>query len=189
MEKITIVRFIIPVVFISTVFLGPIFNFFLFLYRKILNSYWSFFITNIQFADLMAVTFILFTTFFLLTYHYSEKFATKPVIFLGTVTIGYSCIYSAFVWNWVTFALLFLITGIAMGFIIPKIIEILYDISNKEDKQRFELYVIPLFAIIWVLIQGIVFEMIGMQSWRILYLIIGIINITSAPWILVYKES
>lgn len=189
MEKITILKFIIPLVFLSSIFMGPVFNFILFLYRKILNSYWGFFINNIMFADLMALTFVIFTFIFILTYHYSEKFAFKPVLFLGIIIIGYCCIYSAFAWNWVIYALFFLITGMIMGSILPKIIELLYDIAHKEDKKRYYIIIFPLSAIIWLIIQGVIFERIGMQSWRVLYLIIGIINIISAPMILLYEES
>ena len=189
MKKITIFNCIVPLVFISTIFMGPVFNFFVFLYRKIINSYWSFFITNIMFADLMAFTFVLFTIIFIISFHYSEKIALEPVIFLGTVIIGYCCIYSAFVYNWLTYFLLFLTTGIVMGFMIPKIIELMYIISHKEDKIKNEIYIIPVCAIIWLIIQGSIFEIIGLQSWRVLYFVIGIINIISAPGILLYKKS
>ncbi|MFX0043194.1 MAG: hypothetical protein ACFE8L_09800 [Candidatus Hodarchaeota archaeon] len=188
MKKITNLRFFVPLVFIASIFLGPAFNFIVFFYNKIPNSYWSLRITDLQFADIMAITVILFSIIFLISYKYSENISYEPAISFCLVIIGFSCIYAAFATSWIIFLIPFIVIGIASGFILPKIIDLIVDTSRVEKIKIYQTLFLPICIIVWLLIHSIIFELIGLQSWRISYLMIGILNIASSPSIFLYKQ-
>lgn len=188
MKKIANLRFFIPLVFIGSIFLAPAFNFILFFYNKIPNTYWSFRITDIQFADIMALTVISFSIIFFLSYKYSEKIPLEPAISLTLVLIGFFCIYAAFATIWIFYLITFIIIGVASGFILPKIIDLIVDTSRVEKIKRYQLLFLPISIIVWLLIHSIIFELIGMQLWRISYIMIGILNIVSSPSIFFYEQ-
>jgi len=187
MKEIENLRFYVPLVFVASIFLGPIFNFLMFFYRKIPNSYVFFNISDFQFADIMAITFILFSFIFLITYNFSEKINNELAISLCLIIIGFNCIYAAFATTWLIYLITFIIIGATAGFVTPKIIDLMGDIARNKKKKRYHLFFIPICIIIWIFIYSIIFEVIGMLSWRILYIIIGITNILSSPLIIFYK--
>jgi len=188
MEKIENLRFYIPLIFVASIFLGPVFNFLMFFYKKIPNSYWSFYITTIQFADIMALTFILFSVVFVITFTFLKNIAKEPAISLSLIVIGFNCIYAAFTTTWPFYVITFIIIGGTIAFALPKIFALINDIAKTEGVRKYHLSIIPVSSVIWLLIQGIIFEVLGIQLWRTLYIIIGIINIVSAPIIFLYKE-
>ena len=188
MKKIANLRFFVPLIFIASIFLGPVYNFILFYYKKIPNTYWSFDITSIQFADIMAITFILFTIIFLVTINFSKKIAYEPAISLCFVIIGFTCIYAAFATTWLIYLITFIVIGGISGFFLPKIINLMTDMANDEKIKIYYIFILPISAFVWIFIHGIIFELIGMQSWRVSYIIIGILNIASSPSIFLYKQ-
>lgn len=188
MEKIENLRFYIPLIFVASIFLGPVFNFLMFFYKKIPNSYWSFYITTIQFADIMALTFILFSVVFIITFTFLKNIAKEPAISLSLILIGFNCIYAAFTTTWPFYVITFIIIGGTIAFALPKIFELINDIAKTEGVRTYHLSIIPVSSVIWLLIQSIIFELLGLQLWRTLYIIIGIINLVSAPIIFLYKE-
>jgi len=187
MKKIENLRFFVPLIFIATIFLGPVYSFILFFYKKIPNTYWSFNITAIQFADIMAITFILFTIIFLVTFNFSKKIAYEPVISLCFVIIGFTCIYAAFATTWLIYLITFIVIGGISGFFLPKIINLMIDMANNEKIKNY-IFILPISAFVWIFIHGIIFELMGMQSWRVSYLMIGILNIALSPSIFLYKQ-
>ncbi|MFX1321972.1 MAG: hypothetical protein ACFFAQ_10035 [Promethearchaeota archaeon] len=188
MEKIENLRFYIPLIFAASIFLGPVFNFVMFFYKKIPNTFWSFYITTMQFADIMALTFILFSVVFVITYTFLKNIAKEPAIAISLIIIGFSCIYAAFTTTWPFYVMTFIIIGGTIAFALPIIFTLMNDITKTEGARFFHLSIIPVSSVIWLLIQGIIFEVLGMQLWRILYIIIGIINFVSAPILFLYKE-
>lgn len=188
MEKIENLRFYIPLIFVASIFLGPVFNFLMFFYKKIPNSYWSFYITTIKFADIMALTFILFSVVFIITFTFLKNIAKEPAISFSLIIIGFNCIYAAFTTTWPFYVITFIIIGGTIAFALPKIFALINDIAKTERVRTYHLSIIPVSSVIWLLIQSIIFEVLGIQLWRTLYIIIGIINIVSAPIIFLYKE-
>ncbi len=188
MKKITNLRFFVPLVFIASILLGPAFNFILFYYNKIPNTYWSFRISDIQFADIMAITVILFSIIFLVSYKFSEKISYEPAISLCLVIIGSFCIYAAFASTWIIYLITYIVIGVTTGFILPKIIDLIVDTSRVEKIKKYQLLFLPISIIVWLFIHSIIFELIGMHSWRVSYLMIGILNIASSPSIFLYKQ-
>jgi len=188
MEKIENLRFYIPLIFVASIFLGPVFNFVMFFYKKIPNSYWSFYITTIQFADIMALTFILFSVVFVITFTFLKKIAKEPAIAISLIIIGFNCIYAAFTTTWPFYLITFIIIGGTIAFALPLIFALINDITKTEGARLFHRSFLPVSSVIWLLIQSIIFEVLGIQLWRALYIIIGIINFVSAPIVFLYKE-
>lgn len=188
MEKIENLRFYIPLIFVASIFLGPVFNFLMFFYKKIPNSYWSFYFTTIQFADIMALTFILFSVVFIITFTFLKNIAKEPAISFSLILIGFNCIYAAFTTTWPIYVITFIIIGGTIAFALPKIFALINDIAKAEGVRKYQLLFLPISIIVWLFIHSIIFELIGMQSWRVSYLMIGIINIVSVPIIFLYKE-
>ncbi|MFX1314657.1 MAG: hypothetical protein ACFE9T_02245 [Promethearchaeota archaeon] len=188
MEKIANLRFFVPLIFIMSIFLGPVYSFLMFFYQKFLNSYWSFRITILQFADVMALTFILFSIVFIITFLFLKKIAIEPAISFSFILIGFCCIYAAFATNWIIYLTMFIIIGGTIGFVLPKFLTLIGDITKIEEIRKSHLLVIPISILAWLITQSIIFEVMGMQSWRILYIVIGLINIVSSPITLLYKK-
>lgn len=188
-EKILILKFYLPFIFLAIIFMGPILNFIMFSNRNTLNTYWSFFINNFNFADLMALTFILFTVIFLFSYYFSEKIACKPAIILSTIFIGYNCIYAGFSWTWEIYFLTFVLTGATVGFLIPMILKLIRNSINMERRKNYHNLVFPISILVWILIEIIAFTLLGPHSWKIIYIVIGIISIAISPLPLIVKTS
>ncbi|MEE9377627.1 MAG: hypothetical protein V3V33_06285 [Candidatus Lokiarchaeia archaeon] len=188
-EKKIILKFYMPFIFLASIFMGPILNFIMFFDRKILNTYWSFFITQAKFTDLMALTFILFTVIFFFSNYFSEKIACKPAIIISNIFIGYNCIYAGFSWTWELYFLTFVLIGATLGFLIPMIFKLIRNSINMERRNIYHKLVFPISILVWILIEIIVFTLLGRYSWKMLYIVIGIIAIAISPLTLIVKTS
>ena len=94
MKKLAIFKFFIPVAILASVFSGPLYNLLIFLNNWALESHWSIYLDDIAFANLMALSFVLFTIVFIVTAKFVEKLAKEPIIITATILIGFSCIFN-----------------------------------------------------------------------------------------------
>ena len=122
MTRQILMRFIIPWVFLSSIFVGVVFNFLSFIYPGIIDNVGSWFITTLNFSDLLAITFIVFTIILLITIQFIDKIAHRSTLIICVILTGFSLIYTSFSWNWQIYFINFLITGVGIGFIFPIII-------------------------------------------------------------------
>jgi len=188
-EKILVFKFYMPFIFLASIFMGPILNIIMFLDRTIPNTYWSFFINVTNFADLMAITFIIFTVIFLLSYYFSDKIPSKPTVIISNIFIGFNCIYAGFSWTWELYFLTFIFISATVGFLIPMIFKLIRNSINLETTKIYYNLIFPISILVWILIEIIVFILLGPGSWKILYIVSGIIAIATSPLTLIVKTS
>jgi MFS family permease len=179
MEKLTLVKFFLPVILISSLILGPFLNLLTFLNTWVLETHWSIYINDIAFANLMTLSFILFTIVFILAMRFVEKLANDTFITIAIIVIGFSCIFAGLIWNWQMVFLVFVITSISLGFLIPTVTKYTSDIFHKKFENPRVVLVFPIGIFIWILIYLILFITMG-SSWRMLFFVGGIINILSS---------
>ncbi len=177
MEKHTILKFFIPFAVLSSIFSGPVYNLLMFLNPEILESHWSIFVYSIPFANLMALSFILFSIIFIISLRFVDKIAKEPLIIAAIIIIGYSSIFASLLWTWEIVILVFLITSCLLAYLIPTLIRFT---SNKiQNKNRLSNLLFPISSFIWVVISFALFFNNG-DAWRILYFATGIINICAS---------
>ena len=184
MTRQILMRFIIPWVFLSSIFVGVVFNFLSFIYPGIIDNVGSWFITTLNFSDLLAITFIVFTIILLITIQFIDKIAHRSTLIICVILTGFSLIYTSFSWNWQIYFLNFLITGIGIGFIFPIIIKLMIRVLPSEGRKTPYLIFFLLTIVIWVISSGFIFMLIGIKFWRLLFIIVGSINIFSSILIL-----
>ncbi|MFX0000079.1 MAG: hypothetical protein ACFE9Q_06430 [Candidatus Hodarchaeota archaeon] len=180
MENRTILNFFIPFAVISSVFCGQVYNFLLFYQATTLESHWSIFTTDFTFANLMAITFILFALTFLISFYFQKKVAKESMIIAAIILIGFSCIYASLIWTWEVVILVFLLTAIATAYLIPVFARLISDKISREKLNQRSALILPVSALIWILISLVLFRFFGASSWRMLYFITGVINISSS---------
>ncbi|MBA7517887.1 hypothetical protein ES705_09943 [subsurface metagenome] len=173
-------RFIIPYVILSSIFVGVVFNFLSFFNPEIVNNDGSWFITPVRFADLLAITFIIFTFILLTTIQFIDKIARDSTLIICVILTGFSLIYISFSWNWQTYFINFLITGVGFGFIFPIIIRLMNRVLPSDRSKNPYLIFFFLTIVMWVISFGLIFMLIGVRFWRLLYFIVGTINIFSS---------
>lgn len=179
MEKLVIVKFFLPVAILCNIFAGPTFNLLTFLNTWVLESHYSIYIDNIAFANLMALSFILFTLILITSMKFVEKIAKSHFLIIGAILIGFSCIYASLIYVWEVVIVVFIITSCAVALYLPAITKYTIDkVENKYENSRYIL-ILPVSALIWILISFALFFVIG-ESWRLIYFITGIINIISS---------
>lgn len=177
MEKLIILKFFIPFAVLASIFSGPIYNLLMFLNPEILESQWSIFVYNIPIANLMALSFILFSIIFLISIRFVDKIAKEPLIIAAIIIIGYCSIFASLLWTWEIIILVFLITSSLLAYLIPTLIRFT---SNKiQNKGMHSKLIFPISSFIWVVISFALFFNNG-DAWRILYLVTGIINICAS---------
>ncbi|GAH04374.1 unnamed protein product, partial [marine sediment metagenome] len=172
--------FIIPFVILSSIFVGVVFNFLSFFNPEIVNNDGSWFITPVRFADLLAITFIIFTFILLTTIQFIDKIARDSTLIICVILTGFSLIYISFSWNWQTYFINFLITGVGFGFIFPIIIRLMNRVLPSDRSKNPYLIFFFLTIVMWVISFGLIFMLIGVRFWRLLYFIVGTINIFSS---------
>jgi MFS family permease len=179
MEKLTIFRIFIPVLILSSLILGPLLNLLTFLNTWVLETHWSIYINDLEFANLMTLSFILFTVVFIITMKFIEKLAKDTFIAIAMVIIGFSCIFAGLLWNWQIVFLVFTITSVSLAFLIPTLTKYASDIIHEKFENPRVAMFFPISLLIWVLIFLSLFATMG-SSWRILFYIGGGINILSS---------
>jgi len=173
-------RFIIPFVILSSFFVGVVFNFLSFYNPEIVDNVGSWFITPVRFADLLAITFIIFTFILLTTIKFIDKIARDSILIICVIFTGFSLIYTSFSWNWQIYFINFLITGVGIGFIFPIIIRLMIRVLPTDQSKTPYLIFFLLTIVMWVISFGYIFMQIGVRFWRLLYIIVGTINIFSS---------
>lgn len=172
-------RFLIPFVILSSIFVGVVFNFLSFYNPEIVDNVGSWFITPVRFADLLAITFIIFTFILLTTIKFIDKIARDSTLIICVIFTGFSLIYTSFSWNWQIYFINFLITGVGIGFIFPIAIKLMIRVL-PSDRSNTPNLIFFLLIVIWVISFGYIFMQIGVRFWRLLYIIVGTINIFSS---------
>jgi len=173
-------RFIIPYFILSSIFVGVVFNFLSFINPGIVNNDGSWFITPVRFADLLSITFIIFTLILVTTIKFIDKIARDTILIICVILTGFSLIYISFSWNWQTYFINFLITGVGIGFIFPIIIRLMIRVLPSDQSKTPYLILFLLTIVMWVISFGFIFMLIGVRFWRLLYIIVGTINIFSS---------
>jgi len=181
-------RFIIPWVFLSSIFVGACFNFLSFMYPKIIDKVGTWFITAIRFSDLLAITFIIFTFILLMTIKFIDKIARTSTLIICVILTGFSLIYTSFTWNWQIYFMNFLFTGVGIGFIVPIIIRLMNRVlPSDQSKTPYTIFFL-LTIVIWVISFSFIFMLIGVKFWRLLFIVVGSINIFSSILILKLED-
>jgi len=184
MTRQILMRFIIPWVFLSSIFVGVVFNFLSFMYPGIVDNVGSWFITTLNFSDLLAITFIVFTIILLITIQFIDKIAHRSTLIIFVILTGFSLIYTSFSWNWPIYFLNFLITGVGIGFILPIIIRLMIRVLPSDRSNTPYLIFFLLTIVVWIISSGFIFMLIGVKFWRLLFIVVVSINIFSSILIL-----
>ncbi len=180
METHAIFKFFIPIAILASIFLGPAYNFLIFLNTHILESHWSIYVNDITFATLMALSFILFSVLFIISMKFVEKLAQEPLIILSIIIIAFSSVFAGLIWEWEIVVLTFIMSSAALAFLIPVVIKYTSDIVQKEYENRRYILILPISSLLWICISLLLFAILGETSWRLLYFISGGINIIAA---------
>lgn len=186
MSKQTIFRFIIPIFILSSVFSGLTLNFASFFNSSIIDSKGSWFISVLRFADLLAISFILFYVILLITIAIVEKI-NKPFLIIGIIFTGFTYIYAGITWNWVFYFIMFIMSSIGIAFITPVILKYITR-ALPSDKRKNNYLIYTLLTIIgWIVCFFILFNIIGVHFWRFLYIISGVIAVFSSLFIIYFE--
>jgi len=179
MQKQMIYKFFIPIAFLASIFSGPVYNLLVFLNTSILESHWSIYLDPIVFANVLAISFILFAVIFLISIKYIEKVLKEPLIILAIIVIGFCSIFVGLTWVFDIIFLSYIISGSAFAYLIPTLAKYTTDkIQNVSEDNRIKL-VFPVSSLIWIIISFALFFTFG-ASWRFLYFVFGTINIISS---------
>ncbi|MFW9819440.1 MAG: hypothetical protein ACFFE5_07505 [Candidatus Thorarchaeota archaeon] len=180
MKKLTIVKFFLPFLVIASVFSGPMYNLLLFLNVGIIESHWSLYYNPILFANIMAISFVLFTILFMITTRWIDKILKELYIIIGILIIGFCCIFASLIWVWEIILLVYIVMGIASALLIPMLMSYIANTVREkyESRRRYSL-ILPLGALFWIAISFVLFTFLGAQ-WRVFYMITGVINIISS---------
>ena len=158
-------RFIIPWVFLSSIFVGVSFNFLSFMYPEIIDYVGSWFITAIKFSDLFAITFILFTIILLTTIIFIDKIASTSSLIICVIFTGFILIYTSFTWNWQIYFMNFLLAGVGIGFIVPIIIRLMIRVLPSDRSKTPYLIFFLLTVVVWVISYSFLFMLRGVEFW------------------------
>ncbi len=179
MQKLTIVKFFLPFLIVASIFSGPVYNLLMFLNIGILESHWSLYYDPIFLANLMALSFILFTVIFIVSTRWIDKILKDQFIIIGILLIGFCSIFASLIWVWEIVLMVFIITGVATAFVMPMLIKYTSNIVRKKYQNSRYTLILPLGALFWIMISYVLFTFIGVH-WRFFYLISGVINILSS---------
>lgn len=180
MEIQTIFKFFVPIAILSSIFIGPTYNLLVFLNTQILESHWSIYINEIAFANLMTLSFILFTVLFIISMKFVEKLTKEPLMIVGIIVIAFSSVFAGLIWVWEIVILTFIMSGATLAFLIPVITKYTSDKVQKEYENGRYILTLPIASLLWIFISLALFALIGEASWRTLYFISGGINIIAA---------
>ena len=190
MEKQTFFKFVIPLVFIASIYSGVFYNFAIWLNDGIFETYWSFFVTSSTFTNIITIAFITLTIVLLVSINFIDKIIIKPIITFCIILIGFCCIYISFTFMLEWLFLYFFLMGLSIAYLTPCLLKLTTQVISAETKKDSYKYSFGVFIIVWILLSAILFGALGIfypaSSWRFLYLITGIINIAASPLISIY---
>lgn len=186
MDKQIIFRFILPVIILSGIFAGALLNFLSFLSPYIINPSGSWIITHIRFAELLLLSFLAFAVFLFMTIRLTTK-VNKQLLIIGVIFTGFTYIYISITWNWVIYGIIFIMSSAGIGFITPLYAILLFRALPSDEKRKYYL-AFSLFTIGgWFICFYFLFNSIGIQLWRLFYIIIGGISVFSSILIIHFK--
>lgn len=187
MEKQTIIKLAIPFVFLASIYSGIFYNFVFWLNFSSFNTYWSFFITPSTFTDTMGIIFIVFTIVLLVSINLMDKITYKPIITFCIILIGFCCIYISVTFTVEWLFLYYFLMGLSIAYLTPCLIKLTNEKIKTESKKEKYKHSFAIIILIWLFVSAILFLGLGTfypaSSWRLLYLVTGIINIASSPLI------
>ncbi|MHA2283854.1 MAG: hypothetical protein ACXAC5_23685 [Promethearchaeota archaeon] len=187
MEKQTIIKLVIPFVFIASIYSGVFYNFIIWYNYGTFETYWSFFLTSSTFTNVMTITFITFTIVLIFSINFLDKITSKPIIIIGVILIGFCCIYISFTYTVEWFFLYYFLMGLSIAYITPCLLKLTTELMRAENKKESYRYSFIILIIVWLFLSAILFGALGIyyprSSWRFLYLVTGIINIAASPLI------
>lgn len=190
MEKQTFFKFVIPLVFIASIYSGIFYNFAMWLNYGIFETYWSFFVTSSTFTNIITIAFITFVIVLLVSINFLDKIIKKPVIIFCIILIGFCCIYISLTFMVEWLFLYFFLMGLSIAYLTPCLLKLTTQVIGREIKKENYKHSLAAFIIVWILLSALLFGVLGnfypASSWRFLYLITGIINIAAAPLISIY---
>lgn len=186
MDKQIIFRFILPVVILSGIFAGAFLNFLSFLSPYIINPSGSWIITDIRFAELLLLAFLAFAVFLFITIRLTTK-VNKQLLIIGVIFTGFTYIYMSITWNWVTYFIIFVMSSAGIGFITPFYAILLFRALPSDKKRDYYLAFGLLTIAGWIICFYFLFNSIGVQFWRLFYIIIGGISVLSSISIIYFK--
>ncbi|MHA1933295.1 MAG: hypothetical protein ACW96X_12180 [Promethearchaeota archaeon] len=190
MEKQTIIKLVIPFVFIASIYSGVFYNFAVWFNYGILETYWSFFVTSATLTNALTIAFIIFTIVLLVSTNFVDKISKKPIIIFCIILIGFCCLFISLTYTVEWLFLYFILMGLSIAYLTPCLLklakEVLVADTNKEPNKYS--FIITIF--VWLFLSAILYGALGifypLSSWRFLYLITGIINIVAAPLINIF---
>jgi MFS family permease len=187
MEKQTIIKLVIPFVFIASIYSGVFYNFAVWFNYNILETYWSFFVNSSTLTNAITIAFITFIIVLLISTNFVNKIVKKPLIIFCIILIGFCCIYISFISTVEWLFLYFILMGISAAYLTPCLLKLTNEALPANPKKESYKYSFIILVILWLLISGILYGALGilypLSTWRFLYLITGIINIAAAPLI------
>jgi len=182
MEKQTIIKLILPIALISSIYSVVIYNILVFTSPKSLETHYSFFLTSSTFTTAATLTFILFLVTLIISIKYLDKITNQQIIIAFSIIVGFCSILAGISWFIEIFFLDFILVGVLIAYLTPAVNKFTSDKINSEYKNDNYLYILPVSIVIWILISWIFFTLYGETIWRFLYIITGIINISATPF-------
>jgi hypothetical protein len=80
--------------------------------------------------------------------------------------------------------------GLSIAYLTPCLLKLTTEVIHAETKKGSYKYSFIIVIIVWLILSAILFGALGIiyptSSWRVLYLITGIINIAASPLISIY---
>lgn len=187
MKKQTIIKFVIPLVLLTSIYSGIYYNLALWLKNGVFESYWSFFVPNSFFTTSLTITFLVFFVILISSIYYADKITNKQILTICVILIGFCCIYISFATTIEWYYLYFFLMATSIAYLTPCLMKLAKDRVMSERIEGYERNSFLIGAIAWIILSVILFALLGRlypkASWRILYLITGIINIASSPLI------
>ncbi|MFX1454477.1 MAG: hypothetical protein ACFFDB_03800 [Promethearchaeota archaeon] len=187
MVKQTILKLGIPILFLASIYSGIYYNFAIWYNYSTFESYFSFFVASSTFTNGIAIAFIIFMILLVVSINFINKIVIKPIMTFFVVLIGFCCVYISFTFRLEWFNLYFILMGISVAYLTPCLIKLTSDILRERTERTLSRQAFAVISIIWIIVSASLFGALGTyypaSSWRILYLVTGIINIASSPLI------
>lgn len=186
MEKLTIKQATVVILFLTSIYSGLIYIFLLIPEISLLNDYGSNFGTVSSITNVVALAFIIFTLVLLVSIYFLEKIMKRPIITGSIIIVGALYLFVSFTWVIELFYLSLILTVLVIGYLTPSLIKYTSDLIDPETNKSYSKYILPICVIFWFLISWFLFDFFENEStWRLLYMVTGIINIVSSAFIYV----
>lgn len=184
MELKNTIEFFLKYLLILSIFLGPLFYVFGFLSPIFPETYYSWFLTSDMRADVTTYAFLCYFPLFFVSFRFQEIFSKDYMLMIGLLISGFLCIYISFAWLYIQYFIVVIIFGALSGLMTPITFRYLKRYSPFKNSVNLVSAIVTL--TIWIVIELIILNSIGVEGWRTGYLISGIINICATiPFIFI----